>query len=133
VFGNENNALFPNQFVNIRLLVDSKRGQIVIPSVAIQHGQQGPFVFLVDEESKVKIQNITTDIVLDDNTTSIPSGLKNGDSVVVDGTDRLQDGTQVRIRTPGDEDVTGPGSGGGRGSGRERGKGKGRNGGSAPQ
>jgi membrane fusion protein, multidrug efflux system len=54
VFGNENNALFPNQFVNIRLLVDSKRGQIVIPSVAIQHGQQGPFFFLVAAEPQRK-------------------------------------------------------------------------------
>jgi multidrug efflux system membrane fusion protein len=132
VFANENNALFPNQFVNVRLQVDAKRGQVLIPSVAIQHGQQGPFVFLVDENSTVKIQNVQPDIVLDDNTTSILKGLKEGDAVVVDGTDRLQDGSQVRIRTPGDEASGDTGSGGRGGRGRA-GKGKGKSGGSAPQ
>ena len=103
VFPNEDNALFPNQFVNIRLLVDQKPSQIVIPSVGIQHGQQGPFVFLVGDDSKVKIQNVVPDIVMDNDTTSIVSGLTNGDRVVVDGTDRLQNGSVVRVRKPGED------------------------------
>jgi multidrug efflux system membrane fusion protein len=126
VFENKDNALFPNQFVNVRLLVDSKPDQIVIPSVAIQHGQQGNFVFLVGEDSKVKIQIIQPDVVMENDLTSLSGGLKEGDTVAVDGTDRLQDGATIRVRRPGDD-----GSGGGGGRGRGRGK-KGGGGGGAP-
>ncbi|MEP6715182.1 MAG: MdtA/MuxA family multidrug efflux RND transporter periplasmic adaptor subunit [Terriglobia bacterium] len=122
VFPNTNNALFPNQFLYMRLLVDTKRHQIVVPSVAIQHGQQGNFVFLVGDNSKVKIQQVVPDIVIGDNT-SISSGLSDGDSVVVDGTDRLQDNSTVRIRKPGDD-----GMGGGRGRGGRGRSGRGSNG-----
>jgi multidrug efflux system membrane fusion protein len=111
VFENKEHALFPNQFVNIRLLVDTKRDQIVIPSVGIQHGQNGSFVFLVDENSKVKIQNVTPDIVMDNNMTSISSGLRENDPVVTDGTDRLQNGTQVRVRRPGEDPLALPAGG----------------------
>lgn len=115
VFDNKNNALFPNQFVNVRLLVDTKKDQIVVPSVAIQHGQQGSFVFLIDQDSKVHMQNVAPDIVLDGDLTSLASGLKEGDTVAVDGTDRLQNGATIRVRRPGDD-----GAGGGRGRGRGR-------------
>jgi multidrug efflux system membrane fusion protein len=116
VFANTNNALFPNQFVNIRLLVDTKRNEVVVPSVAIQHGQQGSFVFLVGADSKVKMQTVQPDIALDNDTTSLAGGLSDGDSVVVDGTDRLQNGSAVRIRQPGDDGTGGTGRGrGGRG------------------
>jgi multidrug efflux system membrane fusion protein len=116
VFANTNNALFPNQFVNIRLLVDTKRNEVVVPSVAIQHGQQGAFVFLVGADSKVKMQTVQPDIALDNDTTSLAGGLSDGDSVVVDGTDRLQNGSAVRIRQPGDDGTGGTGRGrGGRG------------------
>ncbi|MDP9170012.1 MAG: MdtA/MuxA family multidrug efflux RND transporter periplasmic adaptor subunit [Acidobacteriota bacterium] len=127
VFPNTNNALFPNQFLNMRVLVDTKRNEIVVPSVAIQHGQQGPFVFLVGADSRVKMQNVVPDIALDNDTTSLSSGLSDGDAVVVDGTDRLQNGSAVRIRRPGDD---GMGAGGGRG-GRGRG-GRGAASGTAP-
>jgi multidrug efflux system membrane fusion protein len=113
VFENKDNTLFPNQFVNVRLLVDTKPNQVVVPSVAIQHGQTGPFVFLVDENSKVKMQPVTPDIVLDNDMTSVSSGLADGDTVAVDGTDRLQNGSTIRVRRPGDD-----GTGGGRGRGR---------------
>jgi multidrug efflux system membrane fusion protein len=121
VFPNEDNALFPSQFVNVRLLVDEKPSQIVIPSVGIQHGQQGPFVFLAGDDNKVRIQNVTPDIVLDNDTTSIASGLNEGDPVVVDGTDRLQNGSVVRVRRPGEDPLANPG-GGRRGGGRGRGQ-----------
>src|SRR5215469_4540239 len=121
VFENKDNALFPNQFVNMRLLVDTKKDQMVIPSVGIQHGQNGPFVFLVDENSKVQIQNVTPDIVMDNNMTSISSGLKENDPVVTDGTDRLQNGTQVRVRRPGEDPLALPAGRGGRGRGRSKG------------
>ncbi|HZL57596.1 MAG TPA: MdtA/MuxA family multidrug efflux RND transporter periplasmic adaptor subunit [Bryobacteraceae bacterium] len=114
VFENKDNALFPNQFVNIRLLVATKPNQVVVPSEAIQHGQQGPFVFLVDENSKVKMQNVQPDIVLDNDLTSISAGLQANDPVVTDGTDRLQTGTLVRVRRPGEDPLAIPGGGRGR-------------------
>jgi multidrug efflux system membrane fusion protein len=107
VFPNTDNALFPNQFVNVRLLVDQKPNEVVIPSVGIQHGQSGPFVFLANGDSKaegtktVSLRNVTPDIVLDNDTTSISAGLTDDDPVVVDGTDRLQNGSVVRVRRPG--------------------------------
>jgi multidrug efflux system membrane fusion protein len=126
VFPNTDNALFPNQFVNVRLLVDQKANEIVIPSVGIQHGQQGPFVFLAVDDtnggggSTVKIQNVVPDIVLDNDTTSIASGLNDDDPVVVDGTDRLQNGSAIRVRRPGEDPLANPG---GRGrSGKKGGK-----------
>lgn len=116
VFDNKDNTLFPNQFVNMRLLVDTKRNQIVVPTEAIQHGQQGNFVFLVDEDSKVKMQNVTPDITLDDkDLTSISSGLVEDDPVVTDGTDRLQNGSTVRVRRPGEDPLALPAGGRGRG------------------
>ena len=122
VFANTDYGLFPSQFVNIKLLVDTKPNQIVVPSVAIQHGQQGSFVFKVGDDSRVKMQPVQPGIVLDNNMTSVDSGLNDGDSVVVDGTDRLQDGSPVRIRQPGDDGTGGGGRGRGRG-GRGRGAG----------
>jgi multidrug efflux system membrane fusion protein len=103
VFNNEDNALFPQQFVNIRLLVDTLGNQLVVPNVAVQNGQQGTFVYVVDDDSKVHLKivkvGITTETVSD-----ILSGLADGDRVVVDGTDRLIDGAQVRVRKAGELD-----------------------------
>ncbi len=115
VFDNKDSALFPNQFVNVKLLVDTMANQMVVPSVGIQHGQQGDFVFVVPpgEDAKVVITQVKTGIVLEGDQTSISSGLEEGDQVVIDGTDRLQNGSAVRIRKPGDD-----GMGGGRGRGR---------------
>ncbi|MDE3196161.1 MAG: MdtA/MuxA family multidrug efflux RND transporter periplasmic adaptor subunit [Acidobacteriota bacterium] len=123
VFDNKDNTLFPNQFVNIRLLVDTKRQQVVIPSQAIQHGQQGNFVFMVGDDSKVKMQTVVPDITLDDKgLTSITNGLSTGAPVVTDGTDRLQDGTTVRVRRPGEDPLALPAGGRGRGGRGGRGK-----------
>jgi membrane fusion protein, multidrug efflux system len=124
VFNNEDNALFPQQFVNIRLLVDTLTNQLVVPPVAVQNGQQGTFVYVVDENSKVHLQpvqvGITTDKVAD-----IQSGLKDGDEVVVDGTDRLVDGASVRIRPVGQIFDAGSAEGGGNRGGRNGGGKKG--------
>jgi len=123
VFDNKDNTLFPNQFVNMRLLVDTKRNQIAIPSEAIQHGQQGNFVYLVDDDSKVRMQPVTPDITMDDKgLTSISSGLAEDDPVVTDGTDRLQNGSLVRVRRPGEDPLAIPGGGRGRGGRGGRGK-----------
>jgi multidrug efflux system membrane fusion protein len=117
VFENKDNTLFPSQFVNIRLLVDTLPNQVVVPSEAIQHGQQGPFIFTMTPESRSKMVSVTPGIVLDNDLTQITSGVSEGDAVIIQGTDRLQDGSQVR---PARADGSTPPGGRGRG-GRGRG------------
>ena len=105
VFPNTDNALFPNQFVNIRLLVDTLQKRLVVPAVAIQNGQQGSFVYTVDPEtSKVHLKTVQLGIVLQD-IAEIKSGVAEGEQVVTDGTDRLDEGTQVRVRKPGETEA----------------------------
>jgi multidrug efflux system membrane fusion protein len=102
VFPNKDNALFPQQFVNIKLRVDTLHQQMVVPFVAVQNGQQGTFVYVVDPDtSKVHLKVVKVGITDADNA-EIVSGIKVGDQVVIDGTDRLDEGVQVRIRKPGE-------------------------------
>ena len=91
VFDNKDNALFPQQFVNIRLLVDTLTNQLVVPNVAVQNGQQGTFVYVVDDDSKVHLKTVQVGITTE-TSADILSGLSDGDRVVVDGTDRLIEG-----------------------------------------
>jgi len=93
VFDNENNILFPNQFVNIHLLVDVKRGLTVIPVPAIQRGPQGTYVYVVENGNTAKIHPITVTQTTGNNVGV--SGVNPGDMVVVDGQDKLQDGSKV--------------------------------------
>src|ERR1700677_4751353 len=101
VFDNKDNALFPQQFVNIRLLVDTLTDQLVVPNVAIQNGQQGPFVYVVDDNSRVHLKTVQVGITTD-TSAAILSGISEGDRVVIDGTDRLSEGTEVRVRRAGE-------------------------------
>jgi membrane fusion protein, multidrug efflux system len=114
VFDNKDYALFPQQFVNMRLLVDTLTNQLVVPAVAIQNGQQGTFVYVVDERSRVHLKTVqvgTTTATSAD----ILGGISDGDRVVVDGTDRLIEGVQVRVRKAGELDnPAGPDAVGGR-------------------
>jgi multidrug efflux system membrane fusion protein len=126
VFPNTDNALFPQQFVNIRLLVDTLGNQLVVPNVAVQNGQQGTFVYIVDEDSKVHLKPVQVGITTQ-TSSQILGGLSDGDRVVVDGTDRLVEGAQVRVRKAGElENPPGfnPAAGGGGGGGKRGGKGK---------
>jgi multidrug efflux system membrane fusion protein len=117
VFDNADRALFPQQFVNIHLLVESLANQLVVPNVAVQNGQQGTFVYVVDQSSKVHLQ--TVQVGLTTSTSSdILSGLAEGSRVVVDGTDRLVEGAAVRVRKPGELDNPPDFDTGGRGGGR---------------
>ena len=100
VFDNKDNALYPNQFVNIRLLVDTLSGQTVIPTVAVQNGQQGSFVYVVDTDM-VHMRAVSLGVT-DQNQTVVTKGLDPGDQVATDGADRLSDGAQVRVRRPGE-------------------------------
>lgn len=114
VFDNKDNALFPQQFVNVRLLVDTLTDQLVVPNVAIQNGQQGTFVYVVDDNSRVHLRPVQVGITTD-TSADILSGISEGDRVVIDGTDRLIEGAFVRVRKAGELDNTGgPGGGGGR-------------------
>ena len=94
VFGNEDNILFPNQFVNTHLLVDTKRNLSLVPLAAIQRGPQGTYVYLVGAGNTVKIQPVTV-AQTTGGTVGISQGLEAGQTVVTDGQDKLQDGTKV--------------------------------------
>ena len=96
MFDNTDNALFPNQFVNIRLLVNTLHNQTLVPVAAIQRGAQGSFVYVVSPDKTVSMRTVTTG-VSSTTMTTITSGLKPGDTVVVDGADRLKEGSEVTI------------------------------------
>jgi multidrug efflux system membrane fusion protein len=98
-FSNDKNILFPNQFVNIHLLVDTKRNVTIVPSTAIQRGPQGTYVYLAEKGSTVKIQPVTV-ALSSGNSAGIATGLQPGDHVVVDGQDKLQDGSMIEARSP---------------------------------
>jgi multidrug efflux system membrane fusion protein len=113
VFDNKDRALFPQQFVNIRLLVDTLSQQLVVPNVAIQNGQQGTFVYVVDDQSKVHLKTVQVGIAAG-TSAQILGGISEGERVVVDGTDRLVEGARVRVRKAGDVDNPSDAAGGGR-------------------
>jgi multidrug efflux system membrane fusion protein len=93
-FSNSDNILFPNQFVNVHLLVDTKRNLVVVPVTAIQRGPQGTYVYAVDKNNVAKIRSVTIAQSTNENA-GLSSGLNPGDTVVIDGQDKLQDGSQV--------------------------------------
>jgi multidrug efflux system membrane fusion protein len=103
VIQNEQNQLWPNQFVNVHLLLDTRKDATVIPSAAIQRGSQGTYVFAVKPDNTVEIRPVTTDIFAA-NRVSISSGLQPGEQVVTDGQDKLQNGSKIqptgRANTP---------------------------------
>ncbi len=97
IFPNTDNALWPNQFVNARLLLDTKKNAIIIPAAAIQRGPQGTFVFVVKPDKTVEVRNVTIAIT-QNNRTAIASGIAPGDVVVTDGQDKLQANSKVEPR-----------------------------------
>ena len=95
-FANPDGVLFPNQFVNVRLLVDTMTGATLAPNAAIQLGASGNFVYLLTDDSTVAKRDVTIGPT-DGKHTVVASGLKPGDRVVIDGVDRLRDGASVKI------------------------------------
>jgi multidrug efflux system membrane fusion protein len=93
-FANDDEMLFPNQFVNIELLVDTVRDATVVPVAAIQRGAPGTFVYLVGNDSKVTVRPVKLGPEAGERV-AIESGLAPGDVVVVDGADRLKEGARV--------------------------------------
>jgi multidrug efflux system membrane fusion protein len=97
VFPNEDGALFPNQFVNARLLLEVKHGVTLVPSVAVQRGAKGTFVYVVKEDRTVTVRPVTVGVAHGDDA-SISAGLAPDEVVVVDGTEKLREGTKVEVR-----------------------------------
>lgn len=95
-FPNEDGGLFPNQFVNVRMLVDVRQGVTIIPSAAIQRGATGAFVYVVNADRTVSLRPVKPGPVEGDSV-EISAGVKPGEQVVVDGTDRLRDGASVSL------------------------------------
>ena len=110
MFENTDLSLFPSEFVNIRLLVDTLQNQVVIPVSAIQRGADGTFVFVVTPD-KVANQRDVKLGVQDGDKVAVLSGLKVGETVVVDGADRLRDGVDVEIPNPGKQPIIAPSGG----------------------
>jgi len=98
VFPNENNALFPNQFVNVHMLVDIKHNLVIVPAAAIQRGPQGTYVYVVSGGDTAHIRDVSVAQTTGNNV-GISSGIDGGDVVVIDGADKLQDGSKVLAST----------------------------------
>jgi multidrug efflux system membrane fusion protein len=99
VFDNKDGALFPNQFVNIRLLLETRHDQVIVPAVAIQRGTQGPFVYVVKPDATVEARPVKVGVAEGSNI-SLDSGVAAGEAVVVDGAENIQPGSRVRVDSP---------------------------------
>jgi len=97
-FDNQDNILFPNQFVNIVLLVDTLHDATIVPSAAIQRGAPGTFVYLVKDDNTVSVKPVKLGPSQGDNV-AITDGLSPGDKVVIDGADKLRDGAKITLPT----------------------------------
>jgi multidrug efflux system membrane fusion protein len=95
-YDNRDQSLFPNQFVNVHLLADTLKGVVLAPSAAIQFGTNGTFVYALDGDKKVKIVQLKVG-ASDGANTVITEGLAAGDRVVLEGTDRLKEGSDVEV------------------------------------
>lgn len=96
VFANQDETLFPNQFVNIHLILQQRPNAIVIPAAALQHGNQGDFVYVVQPDKTVAVRPIHVDLTEGSNLL-IGSGLKAGEQVVTDGQEKLRPGSKVVV------------------------------------
>jgi multidrug efflux system membrane fusion protein len=113
VFDNKDNQLWPNQFVNANLLLETRKNSTVVPTAAILRGPQGTFVYLVKPDKTVEARPVTVSVAQGNNT-AIASGLNPGDMVVTDGQDKLQTGSTIEFRsspTQGTSAPASPGSG----------------------
>ena len=99
-FPNEDDALFPSQFVNARLLLDTKRNVTLVPGVAVRRGTKGAYVYVVGPKQTVEARPVRVG-VSEGNDTSIDEGISPGDIVVTDGADSLRDGMTVTQRGQG--------------------------------
>ena len=101
-FPNKENALFPGQFVNVRMKVNTVQGGLVIPAQAVQRGPDGDYVYQLQSDSTVKMQPVTVGQEVGDSHVMITQGLKAGDQVVTEGQFRLKPGSKVKALKPGE-------------------------------
>ncbi|MCG6552186.1 MAG: MdtA/MuxA family multidrug efflux RND transporter periplasmic adaptor subunit [Candidatus Magnetominusculus sp. LBB02] len=101
IFNNEDEKLFPNQFVNAVMLLELRSGVVIVPSSAVQQTQKGTFVYVLTEDGKAAVRPVKAGQVQKD-TTSIESGLSVGDQVITAGAERLVDGAKVQVKSPSD-------------------------------
>lgn len=130
-FANPDSTLFPQQFVNVRLLVDTVSGAALAPNAAIQLGANGSFVYVVNEDSTVSVRQVVTG-PSDAQNSVIASGLKIGENVVIDGVDRLRDGAKVSVRNAANDSSKNPSAGGDAGKGQHKHRQNGQGSGAAP-
>jgi len=97
-FPNTDNRLFPSQFVNARLLIETRRGATVVPAAAIQSSPKGPFVYVMRPDRTVAVRQVGVGVT-DGDDVSIERGLTVGEQVVVEGAERLRDGAGIELRT----------------------------------
>ena len=98
-FANAEGKLFPNQFVNVRMVVDVRRDVVTVPTAAVQRGAQGVVLYVVKDDSTVTLRPVTLGPA-EANVTAIESGLQAGERVVTDGIDRLREGSKVEVTDP---------------------------------
>jgi multidrug efflux system membrane fusion protein len=96
-FPNETEALYPNQFVNIQLLLDTHKDVTTMPTAGVQRGVPGTFVYLVNADDTVSVRKIDLGVT-DGDRVEVRNGLQPGDKIVVDGADKLRDGAKINVR-----------------------------------
>ncbi|GAB6039190.1 MdtA/MuxA family multidrug efflux RND transporter periplasmic adaptor subunit [Fundidesulfovibrio butyratiphilus] len=116
-FANADHALFPNQFVNARLLAEVRKDAVVVPAQAVQRGPRGAFVYVVEPDDTVSFRTVAPGET-SEGQTIVNKGLEAGETVVVDGADRLRDKAPVEVRQSGQSQSEGQGRPAGRTSDR---------------
>jgi membrane fusion protein, multidrug efflux system len=96
-FPNETKTLYPNQFVNIRLLLDTHKDVAIMPTAGVQRGVPGTFVYFINPDSTVSVRPIQLGVT-DGDRVEVRSGLASGDRIVIDGADKLRDGAKINLR-----------------------------------
>jgi membrane fusion protein, multidrug efflux system len=96
-FPNETKTLYPNQFVNVQLLLDTHKDVTTMPTAGVQRGVPGTFVYLVNADNTVSVRKVELGVT-DGDRVEVRSGLQPGDKIVVDGADKLRDGAKINVR-----------------------------------
>ena len=96
IFDNRDSALFPNQFVNAKLLINTERNVTLVPTPAVQRNAQGTYVYVIDQDQKAALRNVKEGTT--DGSVTAVQGVNPGEVVATDGFDKLQDGVKVRLR-----------------------------------
>ena len=124
-FANADGNLFPNQFVNLRLHLDTRRGATIVPAAAVQRGVQGTFVYVVKEDRTVALRQVKVGVTEGEGV-AVDSGISAGEIVVVEGSDRLRDGAKVEIPDAASRAAANEGGApkGGKSGGKKGGKGR---------